>query len=326
MKNKILILFIVLLFSVGIAWAENNTTENLDIEDSGNYILPISIANNVIKFDDGFEGFCLDLSKESIATSDKFELSEFSNSDIENKVKLAIIECYKQSKESDIGKIVPMVFDDTSNNEVIKEVVNSNEKIGNEAVVNIDNATEATFTFELLKSTDDSKSDVLAYKVSTKTVEQPEIISASADNDDDKKTDEPDNDKTTQEDTNDKKTDDQTSENTANNNSDESATNNNSDEKTSDNKKTSGNTEPKNNTKVNEKNETIVNKTNTVIVNENNTTIINNNNVKTINNTNDTPGNNTTSKLLKAAGNPIFILIIVIVIIAIVAVAMRRKD
>jgi hypothetical protein len=52
MKNKILILFIVLLFSVGIAWAENNTTENLDIEDSGNYILPISIANNVIKFDD----------------------------------------------------------------------------------------------------------------------------------------------------------------------------------------------------------------------------------------------------------------------------------
>ena len=33
-----------------------------------------------------------------------------------------------------------------------------------------------------------------------------------------------------------------------------------------------------------------------------------------------------TSQLLKAAGNPIFILIIVIVIIAIVAVVMRRKD
>jgi len=299
MKNKIIILLVVLLFSVGLAWAEDNATEDLEIEDSGNYILPISISNGVIKFDDGFEGFCLDLSKDSITTSDKFELGALKNSGDENNVKLAIIECYKQGKESDIGKIVKNIISGNSDDEVIKEALSSNEKIGSQHIVNIDNTTEATFTFELLKSTDDSKSDVLAYKVSTKTVEQPEIIGASEDSDDNKKTD----DQTTKEDTTDEKTT----------------------EDTTDNKDAANKTEPKNKTTVNEKNETIVNKTNTVIVNENNTTIINNNNVKTINKTNDTPENDTTSQLLKAAGNPIFILIIVIVIIAIVAVAMRRK-
>lgn len=315
MKNKIIILLVVLLFSIGLAWAENNTTENLEIEDNGNYILPISISNGVIKFDDGFEGFSLDLSKDSITTSDKFELGALKNSGDENNVKLAIIECYKQGKESDIGKIVKNLLSGNSNNEVLKEALNSNEKIGSQHVVNIDNTTEATFTFELLKSTDDAKSDVLAYKISTKTVEQPEIIGASDDSDNDKKTDEPADDKTTKEDT---KTDDQTIK--------ENATDEKTTEDTTDNKDTANKTEPKNKTTVNEKNETIVNKTNTVIVNENNTTVINNNNVKTINKTNDTPENDTTSKLLKAAGNPIFILIIVIVIIAIVAVAMRRKD
>lgn len=314
MKNKIIILLVVLLFSIGLAWAENNTTENLEIEDNGNYILPISISNGVIKFDDGFEGFCLDLSKSSITTSDKFELGALKNSGDENNVKLAIIECYKQGKESDIGKIVKNLLSGNSNNEVLKEALNSNEKIGSQHVVNIDNTTEATFTFELLKSTDDSKSDVLAYKVSTKTVEQPEIIGASEDSDDNKKTD----DQTTKEDT----TDEKTTEDTTDKKTDDQTTK----EDTTDNKDTANKTEPKNKTTVNEKNETIVNKTNTVIVNENNTTIINNNNVKTINKTNDTPENDTTSQLLKAAGNPIFILIIVIVIIAIVAVVMRRKD
>ena len=313
MKKKMLILFIVLLFSVSLAWAENNTTENLEIEDTGNYILPISMADNVIKFDDGFEGFCLDLSKESITTSDKFELGELSNSDIENNVKLVIIECYKQSKESDIGQIVKNLLNGNTDNEVIKEALSSNEKIGSEAVVNIGNTTEATFTFEALKSTDDAKSDVLAYSVSTKTVEQPEVLGASDDT-----SDEPSDDNAAQKEPSDKKTEDKTT--------DEKTTEN----EPADDKKTGGeqtnNTEPKNNTTVNETNNTIVNKTNTVIVNENNTTVINNNNMKTINNTNDTPENDTTSQLLKAAGNPIFILIIVIAIIAIVAVAMRRKD
>jgi len=309
---------VVLLFSIGMAWAENNTTENLYIEDSGNYILPISISDNVIKFDDGFEGFCLDLSKDSITSSDKFELGEMGNSDLENKVKLTIIECYKQSNESDIEEIVKQVLDGTIDNEAIKEALNSNEEIGDEAVVNIDNTTEATFTFELLKSTDDSKSDVLAYRVSTKTVEQPELLGASDDTNV-----EPTDDNAAQKDTNDKNTNEKTTENEPA----EKQTDNtepNDDEKTEE--KQTDNTEPENDTTVTETNNTIVNKTNTVIVNENNTTIINNNNVKTINTTNDTPENDTTSQLLKAAGNPIFILIIVIVIIAIVAVAMRRKD
>lgn len=312
MNKKVIVFFVVLLFSLSMVWADNNTTDTLEVEDNKHYILPISISNGEIKFNDGFTGFNINPDKNNAGMSDKFLLDDFNGKDIENTVKLVIIEAYKQGKEHEIGQILTKLNHGDSNDNVIKEALNSHEKIGKNPVVKIDNSTEATFNFEYLKSVDDEKSDCIAYKVSMKTVEEPEILSTPNDDSYNQPVDETgdaDNDKTA--DDQNKETDD----------------NKKSDDNTQDNQKqTDDNTKSDNDTTVNETNKTIVNKTNTVIVNETNTTIINNNNVKTINNTNDTPQNDTTSQLLKAAGNPIFILIIVIVIIAIIAVAVRRKD
>ena len=295
MNKKILVFFVVLLFSISMVWAENNTTDTVKEEDSGDYILPISISNGEIKFNDGFTGFGIDENKNNIELTDKFSLDDSSGSNIENTIKLIIIEAYKQGKENNIGQIIEKFKSGDSSDSVINEALKSNEKIGNKHVEKIDNTTEATFNFEYLKSADSAKSDCIAYKVSIKTVAKQEILTAPGE-------DTADNLKETP--TQDKKGDNENNNDTDNQN------------KSKDNADTT----------VNETNKTIVNKTNTIIVNENNTTIINNNNVKTINNTNDTPKNDTTSQLLKTAGNPIFILIIVIVIIAIVAVAVRRKD
>jgi hypothetical protein len=347
MKKKMLIFFIVLLFTVGIACAGNNTTEDMEVDDGGDYILPISITNNGIEFSDGFTGFSLDLSQNSISTSDKFVVGSFSGDELENNIKLAIIECYKQGKEDAMGAIISEVDDKDSNNDVLQEVFKSQEQIGDTAVVNIDNTTEATFTFEFLKSSDDSTPNCVAYTVSFKTVEAPASDDTSDDNSndnnesgpadtDDKKTDDnkkstnDDNDKKTSK--NDKKTDDNKKSATANddkkNDNDDVLTaednKNDTDKKTDDDSKNK--TSDDNGTTTTETNKTIVNKTNTVIVNETNTTIVNKNNVNTINETNDTPENDTVSNVLNTAGNPIFLLIVVIVIIAIAAVVMRRKD
>lgn len=321
MNKKMIVFFVVLLFSLSMVWADNNTTDTLEVEDNGHYILPVSISNGEIKFNDGFNGFNINPDKNKVEMSDKFLLDSFNGKDIENTVKLVIIEAYKQGKENEIGQIISKLNNGDSNDNVIKEALNSNEKIGNNPVVKIDNSTEATFNFEYLKSVDDEKSDCIAYKVSMKTVEEPEILTSPSDDSDNhpvEETDDSDNGKTADDQ---KQTDDNTVDNQK-----QSDDNKKSDNNTSNNQKSDDKNESDNDTTVNETNKTIINKTNTVIVNENNTTIINNNNVKTINNTNDTPENNTTSQLLKAAGNPILILIIVIVIIAIVAVALYRKD
>ncbi len=339
MNKKIIVFFVVLLFSLSMVWADNNTTDTSEVEDSGNYILPISISDGEIKFNDGFTGFGIDSNKNKIEMSDEFLLATFSGDSNENTVKLIIIEAYKQGKENDIAKILNKFVNGDSNDDVISEALNSNEKISDNAVVKIDNTTEATFNFEYLQSVDDDKSDCIAYKVSMKTTEEPVLTSPAEDtddsalgenndSDDDKTSDSQNKDDKKTEETQDDKTSD--SQNKDDKKTEENQQDNNND--TKDNQKQNGNdaADGKNktddDTTVNETNKTIVNNTNTVIVNENNTTVINNNNVKTINNTNDTPENDTTSQLLKAAGNPIFILIIVIVIIAIVAVVVRRKD
>ena len=313
MNRKILVFFVVLLFSLSMVWAENNTTDTVNEEDDGNYILPISISDGEIKFNDGFAGFCIDSDKNKIETTDKFLLDEFNETNVENTIKLIIIEAYKQGKENEIGKIIEKFSSGDSSDDVIKEALSSNEKIGNNPVVKINNTTEATFNFEYLKSADGEKSDCIAYKVSMKTVEEPEILTAPNEDTGDDLKENPTQDKTN---------DGKNQNDTADNQTDTGTQNQNTKDASDNQNKTKDNDE----TIVNETNRTIVNKTNTVIVNENNTTVINNNNVKTVNNTNDTPKNDTTSQLLKAAGNPIFILIIVIVIIAIVAVAVRRKD
>ena len=353
MKMKIILIFVVLLFTIGIVCGENETDDTMQIEDTGNYIHPSSVSSDLIQFSDGFTGFCLDNSKDTITTSDKFTLGRFSEDNMENNIKLAIIECYKQGKENEIGKIISQLESRDSSSDVVKEVLSSAETIGKTSVVEIDNSTEATFTFELLKSVDENKSDVLAYTVSMEKIESNDTNSnTTPDNStDDKntnnnanilgkaapnKTDDlekiaknktdnlekiaknkTDNNKTT--------TPEKTTENETDNNqttAPEITTGANPDNnKTSDDKNTDDN---KNKNDTETANKTVVNKTKTVIVNETNTTVVNN--VKTINNTTDEPQNDTVSNIIKTVGNPIVILIIVIIIIAIVFAVVRRKD
>lgn len=292
MNYKIIAICLILLFSVcclNSVFGENNATETLQIED---YIMPISVFDDKIEFNDGFTGFCIDSGKNIPTTEDNFTCEPTSDDELENHVKLTIIECYKQNHEKDIGHLIESLVNGESDDEIIKEVLNSDEKIGDKKVVDINNTAEATFEFELLKSVAGEKSDCLGYTFSLKTVDEEEILGSGADDSEDIKS--ADN-------TKDMKTQD--SENKTNHESDD------------------------NKTLVNETNRTIINKTNTVIVNENNTTVINQNNIKTINHTTkETPQNDTVQNLLKQAGNPIFILILVIIIIAVAAVVMHRKD
>ncbi|WP_458454616.1 hypothetical protein [Methanobrevibacter sp.] len=337
MNRKIMSLIIVLIFSlccISIAFAQNDTIEdiesndsNIETEDLSNYILPISISNGKIEFNDGFTGFALDSSKDKISEDDTFSPGEFSYSQSENYVKSAIIESYKQGRENDIANIVSKIIDgnlDTQDS-VIKEVLSSEASIGDSEVVSIDNTTEATFTFELLKSTNEEKSDCLAYKVSLKTVEAPDILNAGDDgknnsNDDnatlednDKQSTDTGEDKAANDDKDKKSQDSQ--KNTEDNDNEKSAVTNASDNQKNDNESKA------NDTTVNETNTTIVKTTTTVI--ENNTTIVHNN-VKEVNNT-TAPENDTLTSLLKA-GNPILILIIVIAVAVIAVVIMKRKE
>lgn len=317
MTKKILTLIIILTIAISclsIVSADNDTADTIGItqedeivEDAANYILVVSISNNEIKFSDGFTGFCMDSTKDSVTAEDKFTLESTGNTEIENYIKLIIIECYKQNKENEIGKIVSSFVDETyknNSNEIIDAVLNSDEAVGSNEVININNTTEATFNFELLKSADDGKSDCLAYKVSLKKVANEDKLTAS--NEDNKENE--NNGVTAENNTNDKTED------------------NSKDKNTTEENKTTKNTDEK--TVINETNKTIINKTNTVIVNQNNTTIINQNNIKHINNTTDETPKNTTveEKLMKTVGNPIFILIVVIAVIAVVTVVIRRKD
>ncbi|WP_407424632.1 hypothetical protein [Methanobrevibacter sp.] len=312
MDKKIIATLIVLLFCVGclgIASAENITNETAksnESPDMSGHIQPISITDKGIEFSDGFAGFCLDSTKDPITTADGFARQKTGNDEIQNYVKLAIIEAYKQGCENNLAQIIASFADGSyknSNDKVITAVLKSQDTIGDNATVELEDSVEGTFEFELLKDMNGKKSDCLAYKVSLKEVQNNDKLAATANNnatDDNNGTD--DNGNTTN-----------STDNKTNDKQDDEKTEN----KTDDNKQ---------DTIVNETNKTIVNKTNTVIVNEKNTTIINQNNTKVINKTNDTPQNATIpNKLLRTVGNPIFLLIVVIVIAAVVAVVMRRK-
>lgn len=331
MTRKITALLIVLIFSVclaGIAFAENssvndsqvaddgqnteiNNANNQAIEDTSNYIKVASISGHEFKFSDGFTGFCLS-STGTIETGDTFTSEAFANSQTENYVKLAIIEAFKLGKENDLGEIIAKIVkgDMDSGNEVIKAVMESGEKIGDSKTVNIDNTTEATFTFELLKSTDEDHIECLGYTVSKKPVEP--VISGDEAASDDKQSD--DNNGT------------QPAGNSTPGDNDKQADSGNATpekNQTDDDKNSKDNkTEPKkaDNKNVVKNDTTIVKNTTTVI--ENNTTIVHNN-VKEVNNT-TAPKNNTATNLLKA-GYPIIILLIVIVI-AVVAVVIKRRE
>lgn len=330
MTRKITALLIVLIFSVclaSIAFAENNSVNeskladngqnieidnanNQAIEDTSNYIKITSISGREFKFNDGFTGFCLS-STGTIETGDTFTSEAFANSQTENYMKLAIIEAYKLGKENNLGEIISKIVNGNmdTGDEVIKAVMDSSEQIGQSKTVNIDNTTEATFTFELLKSTDEDHIECLGYTVSKKPVEP--VISGDEAASDDKQT--ADNNGT------------QPAGNSTPGDNDKQADSGNAtpEKNQTDDKNSKDNkTEPKkaDNKNVVKNDTTIVKNTTTVI--ENNTTIVHNN-VKEVNNT-TAPKNNTATNLLKA-GYPIIILLIVIVI-AVVAVVIKRRE
>lgn len=317
MHKKIMTLLIVLIFSVSclaVVAQDNNTTINTtseELEDLTDYIIAISTTAKGIEFSDGFTGFCLDLSKDAVNVDDKFTSAHTNDDKVENNVKMAIIECYKTGNENNLQNIVSQVLNGNKEYDVLNATFKSNQIADDTIVVDINNDTEATFTFELLKSNNAGKSDCLAYKISTKAIAKDDVLSAS--NDDANDTLE-----TTTE--NNTKSNDQLA---AGENNTQTA-NGNENNNTPAEKKNAGDDSQ---TIINETNTTTINKNNTVIVNENNTTIINQKNVKTINKTNETPKNATIQdQIMRTVGNPIFLLVVVIVIIAVVAVAMRRKN
>ncbi len=310
MKNKIITLFItiaVLFCILSVAAAEDNATDTIEEIDLSKYITPVSINSDGVKFSDGYTGFSLS-TKDDLKTSDPFtsEKTSYISGNLENYLKLAVIECYRQDCIDDIGKIIASFCDgsyENSNNEIIQSVLDSSESISDKQTVQINNTTEATFDFELLKS-EGNTSDYFAYKVQLKKVKNSDKLSAAND----------DNNTTSAEDKN----------NSANSAEPVSASSNdtgNVSENGTQNESAAGEKE------VINTNKTIINKTNTTIINENNTTIINHNNIKNITKTNETPKNESDDNIiLKTVGNPIFLLIVVIVIIAVVAVVMRKRD
>ena len=314
MNKKIITLLIVLIFSVSclaVVAQDNNTTGNAtaeEIEDLTDYIIAISTTANGIEFSDGFTGFCLDLSKDAINVDDKFTSAHTNDDKVENNVKMAIIECYKAGNENNLQNVVSQVLNGNKEYDILNATFKSNKITDDTIVVDINNDTEATFTFELLKSNNAGKSDCLAYKVSTKAIAKDDVLSATNDDAND--------------------TLETTTENNTQSNDAPAAGENNT-QTTNGNENNNTPVEKKNDgeTIINETNTTTINKNNTVIVNENNTTIINQKNVKVINKTNETPKNATIQdQIMRTVGNPIFLLVVVIVIIAVVAVAMRRKN
>ncbi len=355
MNKKIIVTLIVLLFCVScfsIVSADNITNETTDanetidtnesqVLDMSNYIKPISVIGNRIEFSDGFTGFCLDLTKDAITTDDGFVSEPTSSSGIQNYVKLAIIEAYKQGCESDLNQIIASFSDGSyasSNNKVITEVLKSHETIGDSAVVELEDSTEGTFEFELLKAVNGSKSDCLAYQVSIKEVPNGGVLGAAANNN----TTENINDTADKlSNSSDNATNESIDNKTENNNATPETTVNETNQTTVNKTNTTvaneTNQTTTNETVVNETNQTTVNKTNetnqttanktngtkTVIINN---TTINQNNTKIVKVANDTPENATiVTKLIKAVGNPIFILIAVIAIIAVVGIYARKK-
>ncbi|WP_458402907.1 hypothetical protein [Methanobrevibacter sp.] len=165
-----MILLIVSVSCLSLVSADNDTNDTDEIEqieDLANYIIPSSIIGDKIEFSDGFAGFCLDSAKK-VDSADRFTSQGTTGN--ENKVKLAIIECYKEHKENEIGSVISKVLAKDTSDPIAAKVLSSNEQIADHAVVKIDNTTEGTFEFELLKSSADDRPDCIGYKVSQQTV------------------------------------------------------------------------------------------------------------------------------------------------------------
>ena len=320
-------------------------TEPTEI-DLSQYITVISIINGAVQFSDGYTGYSLDSSKQPATSEDGFESSGTGSAgSLSNYLKLAVVEAYKANRESDLDSIIASFVDgsyQSSSDPVIQAVLSSDETIGDNAVVKIDNTTEATFDFEVLTPVDGDTSSYFAYSVSFATVEpEPEPLSSAPVEDDNQTL-------TAQDDTTD---DNQTltaQDNATDDNQTLAATDNTTDDGNSvltaqDNQSDDGKTkasddnEPSSQqadnasddgtqqgtTVVNQTNNTVVNKTDTTVVNQKNTTIITHHNVRTVDDTHKQPP--AQDNVMRTVGNPIFILIVVFVIGSAIVVALRRR-
>ena len=160
----IILLFFISCFSTSFA----------DSSSSNDFITPVSINEYDVIFSDGFTGFALDSDK-NISLNDTFSEVESVDGEVENHVKLAIIECYKQEKIN-IAEIISKIInhkDDAFSD------LNTSKQVRNHEVVNISNETEATFDFKVLEASSNESSDYITYKVSFKSIENNSVKTAS---------------------------------------------------------------------------------------------------------------------------------------------------
>lgn len=294
--------------------------------DLSGYITALSIGNTV-KFSDGFSGFSLDNSKAQITSQDGFTASPTSSTPLANYLKLAVIECYKSGKEGEIESVIAIFVDgsyQSSSNPIVQKVLSSSDTIGDYDTVKIDNTTEATFEFEVLKPADASKADYFAYKVSFNTVPDEKLSAPDNGNDtnvtkasDDTNMTKANNDN----DTNVTKANNDTNVTKANNDTNTTKASDNTNKNDTNNTKKVANKTAKKDKAVSETNRTVVNKTTTNVVNENNTTVVNHNNVKTYSEPSKKP-----AEPLKNVGNQIAILLAVVVLGGAIAVVLHKKD
>ena len=339
MNKKLIAIFAVMLIflccvSVASADVENGTgdtdsagqkqvnsepapteTEPTEI-DLSQYITVLSIANGVAQFSDGFTGYSLDSSKQEATSHDGFESSGTGSAgSLSNYLKLAVVEAYRTNRQGDLNSIIASFVDGSyksSSDPVIQAVLSSDETISDNAVVKIDNTTEATFNFEILTPVNGDTSSYFAYSVNMKTVEAGPLSSAPGDDENqtlsaqDNQTDKnqtlaaPDTDKNNTDDGKLKNSDKNTEKNDAKNGTQQDTS------------------------AVNQTNKTVENRTNTTIVNQKNTTIINQHNVRTVDNTQKEP--TPQEHIMRAVGKPIFVLIAVFVLGSAVVIALRRRD
>lgn len=154
---------------------KNKTKDKNKTDDKSkkNYIIAKGKGND-IRFSDGFRGFRLDYSKPAASPGDKFKHASASSASNSNKLKLAIIECYKLDSSDHIGRVMAdFIKTGSSSSKVGEAVAASHGKISNPTKIN--NHTEAVFNFEVLKSVSGNESNYFAYTVSFRTINDEKV-------------------------------------------------------------------------------------------------------------------------------------------------------
>ena len=149
---------------------KNKTSDKNKSDDKSkkNYILAKGKGND-IKFSDGYRGFRLDYSKPAASPGDEFKSVSASKASNSNKLKHAVVQCYRQDCVNEIGSVMASVIKSGSHSKV-SESGSDSQKQSDNGVIKINNETEAVFSFEVLKSVSGNESDYFAYTVSFKSV------------------------------------------------------------------------------------------------------------------------------------------------------------